>query len=457
MASKALPELRFEVDFDAPAPAMISASVGIDRVSHRRCETEHRDITIFDSEDERLLRAGIVMAHRMMAGRGEWYLAAPSWQPRLPAEQVEPLGAKGSLPEEFVRMIGPIVRRAALGPVAALECDRREYQLRAGNKAELALIADEKVSVSRDGSMIRRYRQVTVRPTVEMTAQQMESVLAAMREVDATQVERFPGVQQRLGAPATGLTDFPLTQPLRSNATMEELVSAVFAADLWSITALLLDAGRNRRPHVASLNAQLESVQRDLRGLAHTLAPAWRQKVETLLVDLPFENLADAAQVAVDVADELVTEVRAPKLGDVASQEAAPLLLRRAEQAAVIMAERCSALTVGSTDQAWEAALGAAEILAVSASVAEPVLGKPLRKIARRLQAMTEHLRACSAQWDQSEINLEGLSVEDAYVLGRQVERVRASSVTERGRFVALWPDRLDELRRLLTKAKKST
>ena len=457
MASKALHELRFEVDFDSPSPAMISSSAGIHRVSHRPSDAEHRDITIFDSEDERLLRAGIVMAHRMTAGRGEWYLAAQSWQPRLPAERVEALGAKGSLPVEFVRMIGPIVRRAALGPVAALECDRRNYQLRDEHKAELAFVVDEKVIVRRDGSTIGRYRQVTVLPTAQMTAQQLEAVLAAMQEVHATQVERFPAVQQRLGAPATGLTDFPRTQPLRSNATMEELVSAVFAADLWSITALLLDAGRNRRTHVASLNAQLESVQRDLRGLAHALAPAWRQEVEGLLADLPFESLSDAAQVALDVADALVTEVRAPKLGDVASEEAAPLLRGRAEQAAVIMTERCSALTLGSTDQAWEAALGAAEMLAVSASVAEPVLGKPLRKIARRLQAMTEHLRSCSAQWDQSEINLDGMTVEEAYMLGRQVERLRASSVTERGRFVELWPDRLDELRRLLSKAKRST
>ncbi|MGO1384765.1 MAG: hypothetical protein ACTHWA_04245 [Arachnia sp.] len=457
MASKRLPELHFEVDFDASSPAMISSSVGIDRVAHRPSAVERRDITIVDTDDERLLRAGIVMAHRMVAGRGEWYLAAPSWQPRLPAEQVEPLGAKGSLPEEFVRMIGPIIRRAAVGPVAAMECDRREYQLRDESKAELALICDEKVVLRRGSSTVHRYRQVTVRPSATMTPQQMDSVLAAMGEVGAIQVEHFHTVQQRLGAPATGLTDFPRTQPLRSNATMEELVSAVFAADLWSITALLLDEGRNRRPHVATLNAQLESVQRDLHGLAHALAPAWRQKVEDLLEGLPFENLHDAAQVALDVADALVTEVRAPKLGDIAGAEAAPLLLRRAEQAAFIMSERCSALTVGSTDQAWEAALKAAEMLAVSASVAEPVLGKPLRKIARRLQAVTEHLRACSSQWDQSEISLDGMTVEDAYDLGRQVERVRASSVVERGRFVSLWPDRLTDLRSLLAKAKRST
>ena len=119
------------------------------------------------------------------------------------------------------------------------------------------------------------------------------------------------------------------------------------------------------------------------------------------------------------------------------------------------MAERCEALIVGSTDREWEAALGAAEILAVSASVAEPVLGKPLRRMARRLQAITEHLRACSVPWDESARNLDGLSVEEAYLLGREVERVRTSTVAERSRFVDLWPDRLNELRQLLAKAKR--
>ncbi len=457
MARKVAPELRFELDDESTSPAMISASVGINRVSQLASVAESRDVTIFDSEDERLLRAGVVMAHRVVAGQGEWYLSAPSWQPRLPAERVEPVGPEGSLPEEFVRMIAPIIRRASLGPVAALEYDRREYVLRADGDVALAHIRDEKVLLRRDGSADRRHREVTLRPTSEMTSRQRESVLDAMGQIGATRVEQFPTVQQRLGAPATGLTDFPVPQPLRSNATMQELVSAVFAADLRGITVLLLDAGRARRPHVAALNAQLQSVQRDLRGLAHALAPAWREKVEHLLKDVPLDNLVDATQVALDVADALVTEVRAPKLGDIGDAEAAPLLLQRAQQAAVIMAERCGALTVGSADEAWEAALGAGEMLAVSASVAEPVLGKPLRRIARRLQAVTEHLRSCTANRDETAIDLDGLGVEEAFSLGRQMERLRASAAAERARFVELWPDRLDELRRLLTKAKRST
>lgn len=457
MATKRAPSaLLFDVDLDAPSPALTSVAAGIDRVAFRTPEPVHRDVTVFDTQDERLLRAGIVVAHRMVAGVGEWYLAAPTWQPRLPAERVEPLSASVGLPQAFLDLIEPITRRAPLGPVAALDGDRQAYVMRSADGTPLGVIEDEVVTVRRGESVVTRYRQVEVTPGPTMTSQQASHVAESLQSIGASRVERFPSLQQRLGAPATGMTDFPVPQPLRRTATMEELVSAVFAADLRGITELLLDSVRDKRSHVAPLNAQLESVRRDLRGLAHAIEPAWRERTESLLSGLPHERIEDATNVALDVSEALVREVRAPKLGDVAQEEAAPLLLARAQQAALIMADRCGALRAGSPDSDWVAALGAAEILAISSAVAEPVLGKPLRRIARRLQTVTEHLRTCSGDWETSESDLEGLSVAEAYTLGSQVERGRARTSTERARFVALWPDRLDELRRLLAKAKKS-
>ena len=457
MPTRRMPAMRFDMDHSAPTPAMTSTAVGIDRVAYRSPAPVHRIITVFDTVDERLLRAGVVVAHRMADGVGEWYLAAPSWEPRLPAERVEPLDAKAGLPESFVRMIRPLTRRGSLGPVATLESKKQEYLLRSEQGELLGTIVDERVSMRRGEAPIRRYREVTVTPGTDMTTQQGEHVISSMQAVGATQVGEFPTVQQRLGPPATGLTDFPKPRTLQRDATMEELVSAVFAADLTALTELLLEAERDKRPHVASLNAQLEAVQRDLRGLAHALKPGWREQVESLLAGLPFEHLADATDVALEVSEELVHEVRAPKLGDVASVEAAPLLLERAQQAALIMADRCGALTTGASEQEWEAALQSAEILAISSAVAGPVLGKSLRRIVRRLQTVTEHLRACTADWSATETDLEELSVEEAFELGARIERGRASSLTERARFVALWPDRLDELRQLLSRAKKTT
>lgn len=454
MSSKRLSTICFEVDFDAPSPSLISAPVGMALVSNLSLEAGHRRVTVFDAADERLLRAGVVVAHRMLDGRGEWYLSAPTWEPRLPSERVEPMTSSGGLPDEFARLIEPIARRAPLESVATLEVSQHDYLLLAENETPMALVTDEMVKVSRDQREASEYRQVTVSPEAAMTKRQVNAVVEAMRGMGAARVEDFPSIQQRLGAPATGMTDFPAVHPLRGNATMEELVTAVFAADLWSIAALLLDAGQNTRPHVAALNAQLESLKHDLRGLAHALAPSWREKMQGLLENVPFDNLSDASSAALDVIDELVKEVRAPKLGDIASEEAAPLLLGRAKKAALIMAHRCDALTVDAPDQAWEAALGAAEILAVSSAVAEPVLGKPLLRMARRVQAITEHLRACSTTWDVTAQRLDGLSVQDAFLLGRQVERLRTSTVAERSRFVEMWPERLGELRELLIRAR---
>ncbi|MEO7587127.1 MAG: hypothetical protein ABIS84_03780 [Arachnia sp.] len=456
MPTKRVPEMRFDLDFSAPPPAMTSAAVGIDRVSHRSVTAQHRDITIFDTSDERLLRAGIVVAHRIVGGVGEWYMAAPAWHPRLPAERVEPLDATAGLPDLFSRLIKPVTRRAPLAPVAALDCDKQEYLMRDRAGTMLGFIVDDRVTLRRGESAVAHYREVTVTPSISMSSAQRDHVVAALAAAGGSAVEQFPTVQQRLGGSATGRTDFPPPTPLGRGATMEDLVTAVFASDLLAITELLMDIERDRRPHIASLNAQLEAVRRDLRGLAHVLEPGWRERVEGLLAGVPHQDMTDATQVAMDVVDELVREVRAPKLGDVSSKEAAPLLLERAQQAALIMADRCQALTVGSSDRQWEGALGAADMLAISAAVAGPVLGKPLRRIARRLQAVTEHLRACTAHWENATVELGDLTAEEAYSLGRRMERGRATTLTERGRFVALWPDRLDELRRLLAKAKKA-
>ena len=54
---------------------------------------------------------------------------APDWQPLLPKDRIELMG-HADLPEELADLIRPLRRRATLGPVAALNCDRREFALR---------------------------------------------------------------------------------------------------------------------------------------------------------------------------------------------------------------------------------------------------------------------------------------------------------------------------------------
>jgi hypothetical protein len=41
-------------------------------------------VTLLDAPDHRLIRSGVLLAHRVLDGRGEWYITAPDWQPLLP-------------------------------------------------------------------------------------------------------------------------------------------------------------------------------------------------------------------------------------------------------------------------------------------------------------------------------------------------------------------------------------
>ena len=124
------------------------------------------DVTLLDAPDHRLIRSGVLLAHRVLEGRGEWFMTAPDWQPLLPKDRIELMG-HSDLPEELADLIRPLRRRATLGPVAALNCDRREFALRDDRGATMALLRDDKVTVRRAGLTTARYREVMITPIGE--------------------------------------------------------------------------------------------------------------------------------------------------------------------------------------------------------------------------------------------------------------------------------------------------
>src|SRR5699024_6773908 len=116
------------------------------------------DVTLLDSPDHRLVRSGILLAHRVHDEVGEWYLSAEGWQPYLPAEQTEPMSA--DLPQEFADLVRPFRRIGALGPVAALTCERRGSLFRDADDRPLADVRDARVTVRRGGLTTARFREV---------------------------------------------------------------------------------------------------------------------------------------------------------------------------------------------------------------------------------------------------------------------------------------------------------
>ena len=182
------------------APRLINPELGLHnlvaRAGHNAAYTI--DVTLLDAPDHRLIRSGVLLAHRVLDGRGEWYLTAPDWEPLLPKDRIELMG-HGDLPEELADLIRPLRRRATLGPVAALTCDRREFALRDAEGETLALLRDDKVTVRRGGLTTARYREVVVTPVGRgLDEDQTAWLERALTGVGATAVTRFP----RLVAPA---------------------------------------------------------------------------------------------------------------------------------------------------------------------------------------------------------------------------------------------------------------
>lgn len=452
MARKRPRTIRFHVPFTATPPPMASASVGIARLMERRSQRRTTDITLIDAPDNRLLRAGVVVSHRVTDGVGEWALEAPGWAPRLPKRRVEPVDSSADLPHDFARLTAPIARGAVLGPVAALTVEHRGYSLPSTDGTLLAEITDEQVTIRRDGVTTARFREATIRPTRAMGPQQLNFVIASMESVSASAVHRFPTLQQRIGPPATGLTDFPEPQLVSKDATMEDLVTSVLAADLQDLIDAMLDFELGQPDDLAIINAQLLVVEWDLRGLAHVLDPGWREDVQGLLDDLPFTDTHEAVSAATQVAEALVGAVHAPRLGDIDDEPAGPLLFRRAEQGVLILADRCSVLQADSPDEQWAAAARAAEQLTLSAGVAAALPSKPVARMLRHLEGVSGQLHSCLPV-APPEADVDGLDPRDAYELGRTTERQRFSVLRARERFVAEWPDRIRKIRRQQAKS----
>ena len=432
--------MRFDLPFQADAPSLLSDAIGITGLMERRAASHGIDVTVLDSADDRLLRAGVVLAHRVLGGLGDWYLAAPAWAPHLPAERIVPMGATAELPQEFADLTRPLVRRAVLGPVAALECQRVEYLLR-GPDGPLGSIRDERVTVRRGGMATARYREATLTPTDLLGRRQLEHVLAALEAVSANAVDEFPSLQQRLGPPATGGTDFPTPGPLNRGATMEAFVTRLFAADLQGLV-------RAQYRDEEAITDALQEFRGHVRGLANVLDPEWRQAVESAV-----EKAATPRQAALDVTDPLVTAVRAPRLGDVSAEPAATLLLNRAQQGAYILADRCRSLTADSPGSDWRAALAAAEQVHACGLVAVRLHGKPGTKLLNTITQVVRDLRDCVADVDPPD--LEGLTPAEAFERGREAERGHQRVLAARAGFVADWPERVVKVRKLLAKVRR--
>jgi hypothetical protein len=371
----------------------------------------------------------------------------------LPEERIEPMG-QGDLPEEFADLIRPFRRRATLGPVAALSCERREFALRDDRGHTMALLRDDKVTVRRGGLTTARFREVMLTPTGPgLSEEQAAHVEHALAGAGATQVVRFPRLVSRLGAPATGPTDFPEPQSLEQDTTFTQFVSHLLATRVRQLLVADLAVRTDDPRGVTQLAGCAALLRSELQGLESILDPGWLEDLDEELEWLTGQAEQESRRPEgssgaprgdlkqrlrgeryLTLLDRLVTATRAPQLGNASALQASEVLGSLVNVAQGRLEKAASRLSVDSPAEAWTDTAAAFEGLFRVTGVAAHLLPERVERLRHRLGVATQ-LLAEATKHDQAASSSPG----DAFALGRAYEHELDVARSAREAFVRRW------------------
>src|SRR5918994_2601735 len=446
----------YDMPYSAATPRLINPDLGLHhlvaRVGHNAAY--EISVTLLDAPDHRLIRSGVLLAHRVLDGRGEWYLTAPDWQPLLPKDRIELMG-HADLPEELADLLRPLRRRATLGPVAALACDRREFALRDDHGTTLALLRDDKVTVRRGGLTTARYREVMITPVGPgITDEQTAWLDRAFIQAGATYVPKFPKLVTRLGAPATGPTDLPMPEPFDPDVPFKKFVSQLLALRLRRIIEADLAIRGGDLTAVGRLADEAARLRDELKGLSPVLDAEW---VEDVYDELGWISLDSAPSDAdgrerlstrlrseryLTVLERLGGAVRAPKLADVRAEPTRVILSELVASAVDRLRQVADALPVAPPEEEWDAAWREIGRLQWVLDVAAQVLPEDSARIRRRLSAAARLLAEVhDARTSEATAMMlvADLTPELAFLAGRDFERETDKARRSRRHFVREW------------------
>jgi hypothetical protein len=447
--------LRLEMPFPAAAPRLINPDLGLAALVGRlgRDAAYSMDVTLLDAPDHRLLRSGILLAHRVVGERGEWYLAAPQWAPLLPAEHSEPMGY-GDLPEGLAGLIRPFRRRAPLGPVAALTCERRDFEFRDGEGRARGLLRDDKVAVRRAGVTTARYREVTLTQTGPgLTDEQCAWLADRLTDAGGTAVDDFPPLVSRLGAPATGLTDFPEVDPPAPDLPFGTFVARWLAIRLRALvtTDLRLSGTADDQTDpllAADLVAEAVRLRDEVEALSGVLDTDWISDLDDEL-DWVIGPAGPAGlrtrlrgERYLTVLDQLVNAVRAPKLGDLSRLPAGDVIGTVIDDARADALAAAEGLSPDSAEDDWDRIAQALACYHRALRLAE--IGGPDRPSAerRRLDRARDGFAVIMDRVRQAaelQAQVAAADPDLAFDLGRRYERKLGTLAEDRAEFLRRW------------------
>lgn len=444
----------FEMPYQVDAPILTDEASGIDRVLLRcRGDRPICTITLIDTSDERLSRAGILLAHRVVEQRGEWVLQAPDWQPWLPADYSEPLDLGDELPEDLAGLLCSFRRRAAIGPVASVTVERACYVLLDVDGAEIGEVRDDRTTVRRGGLAVSRHRDVTFTPDDQMTSLQRSVVIERLAQSGGVKVAGFGEPLQRLVA-ITHPQPHPQSVPKPAKISGEDYLTWLFTDLLDAVLCADLRVRKNEVSDTALLADEVSHAAGTVRGLDCVIDPAWSSEfvwnADKVAKLSPRSNPAELGDPYFAVLDLLAQAIRAPRLRPVADDDeapdpSAPGSARRmvkdcaVEQLAELVAAADS-LTTESGDHEWTHALGLAQGLARTLQAGEPVLGKLRARMGRVASVLSALAGATVDLDDPGSPSIADMTPAQAYQAGRDYQRSLDRAGDPRREFCDSWP-----------------
>ncbi|AEE46512.1 CYTH and CHAD domain-containing protein [Cellulomonas fimi] len=487
-------ETAFEVGPDVPLPDLS----GVAGVARTQGPASARLVaTYWDTPGRDLTRAGVSLRRRTGGDDAGWHLKVPAparGPARLRTEHRRP-GDASSPPADLVALVRGRVREQPLAPVVELVTDRSTTRLVADDGTVLAEVADDVVTVhpvGGDDTAVRTWREWEVE-AVAGDEVLVEAVGAVLASAGGT-VRAASKVRRALG---DAVPDPPSTEPRDGSAgeavraALARHVARLLAADV----GLRLgddEAVHDARVAVRRLRAALavyrpvvdravtDPVRDRLRHVGHVLGAARDAHVERAVLAErldaePVELVLGpvAARVAGDRSAahaEALQEVAAllddpehlallalleswsvdlPR-GPRAGEPAQVVVPRRARRAWRRLERLAASVPRGEgRDDAWHEVRKAARRARYASEVAQPVVGSPARRSARRARDLQDVLgdrndtvvRRATLRRLGVEAHLDG---ENAFTYGRlhaleqcAAERADARAATVLQRAVA--------------------
>lgn len=430
----------------ATVGSLVDPEIDITSLKTRLGGQADAPITLIDAADLRLLAAGVVLAHRVLAGRGEWVLATTGWEPYLPGELVEPFG-HGDLPEEFSSLTRPFRRTAPLGVQGVLTVERQVYEVMSAAGEPVATLVDERSEVQRAAETQLETRLVKLTPRQASTSQ-LAWLVSRLKDAGGVVVPR----------PATGLVE--VLRPLAKSAdyaagdrigpdiAMREFTQVAVRRRLRRIITADLAFRTGGEVSPDELYYQLDRMRQTIAGIA------WASEADTsdLVADLDYvlarPGSAPFGERYLAALDRLVAFARTPRLGEWSDRQASAVLAQEIDRSLVTVVDRARRLDRHSPTTRWEKTRVSAEHCLHLTRLARRFFGARARGLRRRLEEIVVSLDECVPPV-VPDPDLAGMSVAEAYAAGREHERLIQAGEAARVDFIVNWPEHHRYFKRL--------